>query len=89
MTTPRPPLGTLPITLAAPQPDIRAVVQDFRTCLVDYRGFAEAWYGGVLAVEQKFTVGQEVVPRPKDSKDQVSLYATRPADGKLPPLHCF
>ncbi|KTS75533.1 type IV secretion protein Rhs [Pseudomonas oryzihabitans] len=89
MTTPRPPLGTLPITLAATQPDIRAVVQEFRTCLVDYRGFAEAWYGGVLDVEQKFTVGQEVVTRAKDSKRQVSLYATCPVDGKLTLIHCF
>lgn len=51
MTTPLPPLGTLPITLDLAQPDIRTVLQDFRTCLVDYRGFAEAWYGGVLDVD--------------------------------------
>lgn len=82
-------IGSLIGQLNAKQPDIQVILQQFRSCLSDYRENSEAWYGGVLDAEQQFKVGDEVDTQDKDDKDPATLYATCPANGKLTLVHSF
>ncbi|WP_434626329.1 RHS domain-containing protein [Pseudomonas sp. Z5-35] len=74
------------------QPDVEAVLQDFRHCLNDYDSWAERfWTGRALDIEQMFKVGNEVSLAPaKNGGKQVSaVMAACPAQGPLTLVHMF
>ncbi|WLG86655.1 DUF6531 domain-containing protein [Pseudomonas cucumis] len=86
-------IGLLVVAAMNPeQPDVEALLGDFRLCLNDYEAWAENfWAGGALNVEQVFKVGNEVrLSAPKDSNAPVSsTLAMCPASGPLTLVHLF
>ncbi|WLG52622.1 RHS repeat-associated core domain-containing protein [Pseudomonas sp. FP1742] len=86
-------IGLLVVAAMNPeQPDIEALLGDFRLCLNDYEAWAEKfWTGGALNVEQVFKVGNEVrLSAPKESTAPVSsTLAMCPASGPLTLVHMF
>ncbi|MEK1843861.1 MAG: type IV secretion protein Rhs, partial [Pseudomonas sp.] len=86
-------IGLLVVAAMNPeQPDVEALLGDFRLCLNDYEAWAENfWTGGALNVEQVFKVGNEVwLSAPKDSTTPVSsTLAMCPASGPLTLVHMF
>ncbi|MGF6401756.1 RHS repeat-associated protein [Pseudomonas frederiksbergensis] len=86
-------IGLLVVAAMNPeQPDVEALLGDFRLCLNDYEAWAENfWTGGALDVEQVFKVGNEVrLSAPKDSTTPVSsTLAMCPASGPLTLVHMF
>jgi RHS repeat-associated protein len=86
-------IGLLVVAAMNPeQPDVEALLGDFRLCLNDYEAWAENfWTGGTLNVEQVFKVGNEVrLSAPKDSTTPVSsTLAMCPASGPLTLVHLF
>ncbi|WLG21482.1 DUF6531 domain-containing protein [Pseudomonas sp. FP1154] len=86
-------IGSLVIAAMDPeQPDIEAVLADFRTCLNDYDAWAESfWTGWALDIEQVFKVGNEVsLAAPKDLDQPVSATVVAcPAEGPLTLVHMF
>ncbi|MDR8364395.1 RHS repeat-associated core domain-containing protein [Pseudomonas sp. JL3] len=86
-------IGLLVVAAMNPeQPDVEALLGDFRLCLNDYEAWAENfWTGGALNVEQVFKVGNEVrLSAPKDSNAPVSsTLAMCPASGPLTLVHLF
>lgn len=86
-------IGLLVVAAMPPeQPDVEALLDDFRLCLNDYEAWAENfWTGWALDVEQVFTVGNDVrLSAPKDSTAPVSsTLATCPANGPLTLVHMF
>ena len=83
------PLGSMFLSIDATQPDLRVVLNELTQCLEGYRDHADAWYGGVLDVEQQFRVGDEVITRDKDSSAPVEFYAQCQRDAKLTLVHAF
>ena len=83
------PLGSMFLSIDATQPDLRVVLNELTQCLEGYRDHADAWYGGVLDVEQQFRVGDEVITRDKDSSAPVVFYAQCQRDAKLTLVHAF
>jgi len=74
------------------QPDVEALLGDFRLCLNDYEAWAENfWTGWALDVEQVFKVGDDVrLSAPKNSTGPISsTLATCPASGPLTLVHMF
>ncbi len=86
-------IGLLVVAAMNPgQPDVEALLGDFRLCLNDYEAWAENfWTGWALDVEQVFKVGNDVrLSAPKDSTAPVSsTLATCPASGPLTLVHLF
>jgi hypothetical protein len=86
-------IGSLVMALMdSDQPDVEAVLQDFRHCLSDYDSWAERfWTGRALDIEQMFKVGNEVSLAPaKNGGKQVSaVVAACPAQGPLTLVHMF
>ena len=86
-------IGLLVVAAMDPeQPDVEALLDDFRLCLNDYDAWAESfWTGKALDVEQVFKVGNEVrLSAPKHSTTPVSsTVATCPASGPLTLVHMF
>ncbi|UVM37105.1 DUF6531 domain-containing protein [Pseudomonas sp. B21-017] len=86
-------IGLLVVAAMNPeQPNIEALLGDFRLCLNDYEAWAENfWTGGALNVEQVFKVGNEVrLSAPKDSTAPFSsTLAMCPASGPLTLVHMF
>ncbi|WP_223487592.1 RHS repeat-associated core domain-containing protein [Pseudomonas sp. A-RE-19] len=86
-------IGLLVVAAMNPeQPDLEALLGDFRLCLNDYEAWAEKfWTGGALNVEQVFKVGNDVrLSAPKDSTAPVSsTLAMCPASGPLTLVHLF
>ncbi|MGJ7518728.1 DUF6531 domain-containing protein, partial [Pseudomonas baetica] len=86
-------IGLLVVAAMNPeQPDIEALLKDFRLCLNDYEVWAESfWSGGTLDVEQVFKVGNNVhLSAPKHSTNPVrSTVAQCPASGTLTLVHLF
>ncbi|MCL6699949.1 RHS repeat-associated core domain-containing protein [Pseudomonas sp. T1.Ur] len=86
-------IGSLVMALMdSDQPDVEAVLQDFRHCLNDYDSWAERfWTGRALDIEQMFKVGNEVSLAPaKNGGKQVSaVVAACPAQGPLTLVHMF
>ncbi|MFL1524379.1 RHS repeat-associated core domain-containing protein [Pseudomonas sp. O230] len=86
-------IGLLVVAAMNPeQPDVEALLGDFRLCLNDYEAWAENfWTGWALDVEQVFKVGNDVrLSAPKDSTTPVSsILATCPASGPLTLVHMF
>ena len=80
-------IGLLVVAAMNPeQPNVEALLDDFRLCLNDYEAWAENfWTGGALKVEQVFKVGNEVrLSAPKESTAPVSsTLAICPASGPL------
>ncbi|WP_082356769.1 RHS repeat-associated core domain-containing protein [Pseudomonas nunensis] len=74
------------------QPDVEAVLGEFRLCLNDYERWAENfWSGSTLDVEQVFKVGNDVRLRaPLNTTTPVSSVVTQcPAEGPLTLVHMF
>ncbi|MHC8306470.1 RHS repeat-associated core domain-containing protein [Pseudomonas sp. PB3P13] len=74
------------------QPDVEALLDDFRLSLNDYEAWAEDfWTGWALGVEQVFKVGNEVrLSAPKNLTSPVSsTLASCPAEGPLTLVHMF
>ncbi|PMU15299.1 type IV secretion protein Rhs, partial [Pseudomonas sp. FW305-122] len=86
-------IGLLVVAAMDPeQPNVEAVLGDFRLCLNDYDAWAESfWTGKALDVEQVFKVGNEVrLSAPKNSTTPVSAtVAACPASGPLTLVHMF
>ncbi|WP_256730513.1 RHS repeat-associated core domain-containing protein [Pseudomonas sp. ANT_H12B] len=86
-------IGMLVVAAMNPdQPDVEALLGDFRLCLNDYESWAESfWTGRALDVEQVFKVGNEVrLSAPKNSTTPVSsIVATCPVSGSLTLVHMF
>ncbi|MHC8367803.1 RHS repeat-associated core domain-containing protein [Pseudomonas sp. ZT5P21] len=86
-------IGLLVVAAMPPgQPNVEALLGDFRLCLNDYEAWAENfWTGWALDVEQVFKVGNDVrLSAPKDSRAPVSsTLATCPASGPLTLVHMF
>ncbi|MGN8346994.1 DUF6531 domain-containing protein, partial [Pseudomonas sp. SMV71] len=86
-------IGLLVVAAMDPeQPDVEAVLADFRNCLNDYDALAESlWTGWALGVEQVFKVGNEVsLAAPKNLNEPVSATVTAcPAGGPLTLVHMF
>ena len=86
-------IGLLVVAAMDPeQPDVEALLGDFRLCLNDYDAWAESfWTGKALDVEQVFKVGNEVrLSAPKHSTTPVSAtVAACPASGPLTLVHMF
>jgi RHS repeat-associated protein len=86
-------IGLLVVAAMDPaQPNVEAVLGDFRLCLNDYDAWAEGfWTGRALDVEQVFKVGNEVrLSAPKSSTTPVSsTVAECPANGPLTLVHMF
>ncbi|HEF4759190.1 TPA: RHS domain-containing protein [Pseudomonas putida] len=86
-------IGLLVVAAMPPdQPDIEALLKDFRLCLNNYEAWAESfWSGGTLDVEQVFKVGNDVqLTAPKHSTTPVSsTVAQCPASGPLTLVHMF
>jgi RHS repeat-associated protein len=86
-------IGLLVVAAMDPeQPDVEALLSDFRLCLNDYDAWAESfWTGKALDIEQVFKVGDEVrLVAPKNSTTPVSsTVAACPAAGHLTLVHMF
>jgi RHS repeat-associated protein len=86
-------IGLLVVAAMDPeQPNVEALLGDFRLCLNDYDAWAESfWTGKALDVEQVFKVGNEVrLSAPKHSTTPVSsTVAACPANGPLTLVHMF
>ena len=86
-------IGLLVMAALNPQqPDIEALLSDFRLSLNAYDTWAENfWSSGKLDVEQVFKVGNDVrLTAPKHSTTPVSsTVATCPASGPLTLVHLF
>jgi RHS repeat-associated protein len=86
-------IGLLVVAAMNPeQPNVEALLADFRLCLNNYEAWAENfWTAGALNVEQVFKVGNDVrLSAPKDSTAPVSsTLATCPASGPLTLVHMF
>ncbi|MEJ5097583.1 RHS repeat-associated core domain-containing protein [Pseudomonas sp. MYb331] len=86
-------IGLLVVAAMPPeQPDVEALVGDFRLCLNNYEAWAENyWTGGALEVEQVFKIGNDVrLTTPKSSTTPVSsTVAMCPASGPLTLVHMF
>ncbi|KAB0483603.1 type IV secretion protein Rhs, partial [Pseudomonas reinekei] len=86
-------IGLLVMAALNPQqPDIEALLSDFRLSLNSYDTWAENfWSGGTLDVEQVFKVGNDVrLTAPKHSTSPISsTVATCPASGPLTLVHLF
>ncbi|WP_212626924.1 RHS repeat-associated core domain-containing protein [Pseudomonas sp. PP3] len=86
-------IGLLVVAALNPQqPDIEALLSDFRLSLNSYDTWAENfWSGGTLDVEQVFKVGNDVrLTAPKHSTSPISsTVATCPASGPLTLVHLF
>jgi RHS repeat-associated protein len=86
-------IGLLVVAAMNPeQPDVEALLRDFRLCLNDYDAWAESfWTGTALNIEQVFKVGNEVrLIAPKNSTTPVSSTVTScPASGPLTLVHMF
>lgn len=86
-------IGLLVVAAMDPeQPDVEALLDDFRLCLNDYDAWAESfWTGKALDVEQVFKVGNEVrLSAPKHSTTPVSAtVAACQASGPLTLVHMF
>ena len=86
-------IGLLVVAAMDPeQPDVEALIGDFRLCLNDYDAWAENfWTGWALDVEQVFKVGNDVrLSAPADSLAPASsTLATCPASGPLTLVHMF
>ncbi|WP_019412230.1 RHS repeat domain-containing protein, partial [Pseudomonas psychrophila] len=82
-------LGSMYLSISATQPDLKEVLNELTHCLEGYRDHADAWYGGMLDVEQQFRVGNEVITRDKDSRAPVVFYAQCQRDAKLTLVHAF
>ncbi|MGV8888819.1 MAG: RHS repeat-associated core domain-containing protein [Pseudomonas sp.] len=86
-------IGLLVVAAMDPeQPNVEALLGDFRLCLNDYDAWAESfWIGKTLDVEQVFKVGNEVrLSAPKNSTTPVSSTVTScSASGSLTLVHMF
>ncbi|MFW9270453.1 DUF6531 domain-containing protein, partial [Pseudomonas sp. NR3] len=86
-------IGSLVMAAMDPdQPDVEAVLKEFRSCLGDYDTWAENfWAGPALDIKQVFKVGKEVSLAPaKNAGTKVSAVVARcPAQGPLTLVHMF
>ncbi|MDR6927911.1 RHS repeat-associated core domain-containing protein [Pseudomonas sp. BE134] len=86
-------IGLLVVAAMDPeQPNVEALLADFRLCLNDYDAWAESfWTGKALDIEQVFKVGNEVrLFAPKHSTTPVSAtVAACAASGPLTLVHMF
>jgi len=84
-------IGLLVVAAMNPaQPDVEALIADFRLCLNDYEAWAESyWTGSALEVEQVFTVGEEHRLSAPTHSTVSSTVATCPASGPLTLVHRF
>ncbi|KDD69681.1 type IV secretion protein Rhs [Pseudomonas mandelii PD30] len=86
-------IGLLVVAAMDPdQPNVEALLDDFRLCLNDYDTWAESfWTGRALDIEQVFRVGNEVrLSAPKNSTTPVSAtVAACQASGPLTLVHLF
>ncbi len=86
-------IGSLVVAAMDPdQPDVEAVLADFRACLNDYDAWAESfWAGWALDLEQVFKVGNEVsLAAPKNLDQPISATVVAcPAGGPLTLVHMF
>ncbi|RKS28818.1 YD repeat-containing protein, partial [Pseudomonas sp. WPR_5_2] len=86
-------IGLLVVAAMNPeQPDIEALLGEFRLCLNDYEAWAQSfWTGGTLDVEQAFKVGNDVhLSAPKNATTPISsTVAMCPASGPLTLVHMF
>lgn len=74
------------------QPDVEALLDDFRLCLNEYDAWAENfWIGKALQTEQVFKVGDDVrLVAPKNATTPVkSTVAACPANGPLTLVYMF
>ncbi|PWK42526.1 RHS repeat-associated core domain-containing protein [Pseudomonas sp. OV226] len=86
-------IGLLVVAAMDPkQPNVEALLADFRLCLNDYDAWAESfWTGKALEIEQVFKVGNDVrLIAPKHSTAPVSsTVGACPASGPLTLVHMF
>jgi len=86
-------IGLLVVAAMDPgQPNVEALLTDFRLCLNDYDAWAESyWTGKALEIEQVFKVGNDVrLVAPKNSTTPVSSsVAACSASGPLTLVHMF
>ena len=86
-------IGLLVVAAMNPdQPNVEALLGEFRFCLNDYERWAENfWTGWALDVEQVFKVGNDVrLSAPLNSTTPVSSVVTQcPAEGPLTLVHMF
>jgi RHS repeat-associated protein len=81
-------LGETFIFLNEKQPKYETIITEFRQCLDDYRSYTQYLPG--LDLEQKFQVGDEVLPAAAvDNKAKPVNFATCPENGKLTLIHSF
>ena len=83
------PIGSITVESSLKTPDLERILGDFKNCLAGYREQMNAWYGGMLDVEQRFSVGDEVVTKSKGITGPVKLYATCRYDSTLTLVHSF